>query len=89
MAGELMTGLLAVLSPGTATPGQGSFATQSVSRQDAAITGSFIATLRVENPVRAGLVEGVCADEAVGAELTGSCVRPVLIWHWRATPAQS
>jgi hypothetical protein len=84
---ELVTGLLAVLSPGMATPGEGSFATRWVSRQGAITTGSFVATLRVENPVRAGLVEAVCADEAVGAELPGWCVRSVLIWRWRATPA--
>ena len=68
MAGELVTGLLAVLSPGMATPGEGSFATRSVSRQGAITTGSFVTTLRVENPVRAGLVEAVCADEAVATE---------------------
>jgi hypothetical protein len=79
MAGELTTGLLAVLGPGLAT--------RSVSRRGATASGSLAATLRVENPVRAGLVEAVCAGGAVGAELTGSCVRPVLIGHWRATPA--
>ena len=35
MPRELVTGLLAVLSPGMATPGEGSFATRSVSRQGA------------------------------------------------------
>jgi hypothetical protein len=87
MPRELVTGLLAVLSPGMATPGEGSFATRCVSREGAITMGSFVVTLRVENPVRAGLVEAVCADEAVGAELTGSCVWPVLTWRWRATPA--
>jgi hypothetical protein len=79
MAGELMTGLLAVLRPGPSARSEDSFASRSVSRLGAITTGSFVATLRVGNPVRAGLVEAVCADEAVGAELTGSCVWQVLI----------
>ena len=74
-----MTGLLTVLWPGMATSGEDSFASRAVSRRGAITTGSFVATLRVGNSVRAGLDEAVCADEAVGAELTGSCVWPVLI----------